>query len=96
MERREHTLASGCDIPRRCKHNTGQTGSTEPEHHQEVEPEHIENDRTDETGAFDEEETICDQPSSDTVSGRNTVFLINTDYSVERMGTFMRLSCSIL
>lgn len=58
-----------------------------------MESEYTENDRTDEAGTVDEKETVCNQSSSDKVSGRSIVFLKDTDCSAKGMSAFMRLSC---
>ncbi len=51
----------------------------EPEYNQEMESEHIENDRNHEAGIVSEKEAFCDQPSANTVSGRSIIFLKDMD-----------------
>ena len=51
----------------------------EPEYHHEMESEHFENDRSNETGTAHKKETVCDQPPVNTVSGRSIIFLKDMD-----------------
>lgn len=51
-----------------------------------MESEHSEDDRADEAGTVHEEETICDQSSSDQIFGRSIIFLKTWFRQVERDG----------
>ena len=60
-----------------------------------MESEYFENDRNNETGTFSKKEAVCDQPPTNTVSGRSIIFLKDMDRIIGEMRTFMRLSCLV-
>ncbi len=59
LEHREHALASGCNISRRRKRNTGENVSAESEYNQEMELKHIKANGTYKKEIINEESLSC-------------------------------------